>query len=144
MFKQFLYFSSEQLADFRHFIAENRQNIELITSRLLLVMGFKLHSCGTIYLREAICCYRKMPKNKKVCFGKTIYEDIAQQHASNAHNVSKDIRSSIQTCHANGRLLAFNEIYGCEIFSPNYPPTNSEFIVNVVEWMRSLELELSK
>lgn len=138
MFKHSSYFSNEQIVDFRRFIAENKQNTELITSRLMLAMGFKLHLCGAKYLREAIDYCYKLPKNAKVSFSGTVYLQIAQKFNSSARNVDRDIRTAIQCCYQSGNMLIFNDICGYNIISRQYPPTNSEFITNVVEFLRTV------
>lgn len=141
MFNHPSYLSSEQIADFRLFISENRQNIELITSRLMLATGFKPHLCGSIYLREAIqYCYLRQ-SSAKLNFSGEVYPYIAQKTNSVARNVDRDIRTSIQACYESEKMFAFNDICGYDVISPQYPPTNSEFIMKVVSWLRTLDLE---
>lgn len=141
MFQHHSYFSSEQIANFRNLIAKNCQNIELITSQLMLAMGFKMHLCGAKYIHEAIVLYYKLSDNTRVSFSKTIFPDIAQKYKSCVHNVDKDIRTAIKSCYCNGKMLAFNELCGCEIFSSQYQPTISELIVNIVTWIKTVVLE---
>lgn len=144
MFNYSSYFSNEQIVIFRHFITENRQNIELITSRLMLAMGFKMHLCGVAYLREAICYCYQLPNEAKVSFSKSVYPHIAERHASTARNVDRDIRTAIKSCYESKRMLAFNEICGYEIISPQYPPTNNEFVMQLVMWIKTIEPEYIK
>lgn len=141
MFNHSSYLSSEQIADFRLFISENRQNVELITSRLMLATGFKPHLCGSIYLREAIQYCYKLPSDGKICFSGKVYPYIAQKINSVARNVDRDIRTSIQACYESGKMFAFNDICGYEVISLQYPPTNSEFIMKVVSWLHTLDME---
>lgn len=144
MFNYFSYFSSEQGANFRDFITENYQNTELITSRLMLVMGFKMHLRGATYLREAIEYRFKLPLGEKISFSKTVYPSVASAHNTKAHNVDRDIRTAIQCCYQYGKMFIFNEICGCEMIFNQYAPTNSEFIMNVVTWLHVIEMECSK
>lgn len=141
MFQHHSYFTSEQIAIFRRYIANNRQNIKLITSRLMLAMGFKMQLRGATYLCEAINYYYRLPDGTKVSFSKNIYPLIAKQHNTKPHNVDRDIRTAIKSCYESNKMFVFNELCGCEIISPQYQPTNSELIVNIALWINSFELE---
>ena len=141
MFNHHSYLSGEQIVGFRQFIAENRQNIELITSRLMLAMGFKLCLSGCIYLHEAIIYCYSLPQNTKVNFKRTVYPYLEQKLNASAHNIERNIRNAIQNCYSNGTMIAFNDICGYEMISKQYPPTISEFVINIISWMRTFSME---
>ena len=141
MFNHHSYFSGEQIVEFRRFIAENRHNIDLITSRLMFTMGFKQNLCGAICLRAAINFCYGLPEDKKVNFDKTVYPHLAEKLGFNAHNIERNIRTAIQNCYQNGSMFILNSICGWDMISKQYPPTNSEFIVNIISWIRSFNKE---
>lgn len=137
MFSHLLYTTREQIDSFRNFVAQNLQNIELITPRLMLEVGFKLHLCGATYLQEAINYYYSLPPKSRINFNGQIYPHIAEKFDSVARNVDRDIRTAIKRCYESGRLFALNELFGCEIVSRQYMPTNTEFVVNVARWIKT-------
>lgn len=143
MFNHPLYFSDEQITNFRHFIAENSQNIEYVTSQIVSTMDFKLHLCGVNYLRDAIAYCYHLPAKTKINFNGEVYPFIAQKHNSKTRNVERNIRTAIQTCYNEGRMLEFNDICGYDLVSKRYPPTVSEFVVRVVNWIKTVEAEYS-
>lgn len=144
MFNYHPYFSNQKIVDFRHFIAENKQNIELITSRLLLVIGIKPNLRGMAYLRDAIYYCYHLPQNAKINFSAEVFPYIAQKYNTRARNVDRDILNAIHECYDSERLFIINNLFGYDIVSPKYAPTNAEFIVQIVRWMQSLELELKE
>lgn len=143
MFNHLSYLTDEQIADFHRFIANNKQNIELITSRLMLAMGFKLSLIGSTYLRETIIfCYRNYLFSN-VNFSKQVYPYLAQSHCSDERNVDRDLRTALKKCHENGRMLIVNDIFSYEIVSPHYPPSVNEFVVQLIHCINELETECS-
>lgn len=139
MFNHPSYSSGEQIVNFRRFIVQNLQNIDLITSRLLLEVGFKMHLCGANYLREAIKYCYNAPQNARLSFNGKVYPYIAKQVDSTARNVDRDIRTVIQRCYESGRMFLLNDLCGYEMISPQYPPTNTEFVIDIVCWLKTYE-----
>ena len=107
----------------------------------MLAMGFKLHLCGSSYLCEAIKYCYQLSDNEKVSFSGQVYPYVAQKRNSTVRNVARDIRTTIQSCYNGGKMFTFNEICGYELISQQYPPTNSELIMNIVAWIKTCQEE---
>lgn len=137
MAQRILDFSREEAASFRDFITKNHNNIELIVSRLLLVLGFRPNLCGVKYLRDAIIhCFHR-PKFSKVSFSGDIYPVIAKDFNANSRNIERDIRTAVQSCYYDGGMFRLNRICSYEAISEYYPPTISEFVMRSVEWLQT-------
>lgn len=123
---------------------QNKQNIELIISRLMLTIGFNPHLFGAVYLREAIFYCVCSQTDGKVSFSKEVYPYIASTHKSTPQRVERNIRTAIQSCYDSKSMLKFNQICGYDIISQQYPPTISEFVMKTVEWIKTLDSSISK
>ena len=121
-----------------------KQNIELIISRLMLTIGFNPHLFGAVYLREAIVYCVGLKTDGKVSFSGEVYPHIASNHKSTPQRVERNIRTAIQSCYDSKSMFKFNQICGYDIISPQYPPTNSEFVMKTVEWIKTLDISISK
>lgn len=140
MFQNFLY-SREENDDFRNFVLKNKYDFDQTVAHLLFALGFHANLCGVRYLREAIkYCYELMPAGK-ISFNKTIYPEVAKRCNTTSARVERNIRTAIHTCYYCGDLRNFNIIAQCPFVSSQYPPTNSEFIMQIADW---LYLELGK
>ena len=138
MFMNYHSFSNEQISELRNFISQNTQNIDLVTSRLLLAMNFKSNLCAVTYLRQAIVYCYKLPEGAKISFSKEVFPYIAQKYSSTVKCVDRDIRTAIKTCYESGNLFAVNGLCKCNFVDRSYVPTNSEFIMNLVTWLRTV------
>ena len=137
---QFFDYHNDEITDIRTFIRQNILNIDVITPRLLFVMGFKPNLCGTTYLREAIAYCFALPIYPKVSFCKEVYPAVAHKHNTTASRVERNIRTALQHCYDSGSIFKLNLICNSEVISLQYPPTTSEFVMQVVRW---LQIELS-
>lgn len=120
---------------------QNKQNIDLIVSRLMLTAGFNPQLSGVIYLREAIdycvCCQN----NCKASLSGEVYPLIAKSHASTTQRVERNIRTALQKCYNDGTLFNLNDLCGYDLISRRYPPTNGEFIAKTSEYIKTLNLQ---
>lgn len=133
-------FSREEVVNFRNFIDKNHENTEIIVSRLLLVLGFRPNLRGVMYLRDVILRCYQLPVFAKFSFSNDIYPATATLFGTSARNIERDIRTAVQACYNEGGLLKLNRICGSEVISQHYPPTNSEFVMQSVAWLR-IELD---
>lgn len=140
MEQRFVNFSREDMANFRNFIDRNHENTEIIVSRLLLVLGFRPNLRGVTYLRDVIMRCFELPTFTKFSFSNDIYPVTATLFGTSARNVERDIRTAVQVCYNDGGMFKLNRICGSDVISQHYPPTNSEFIMKSVAWLR-IELD---
>ena len=131
MFSQHLYLFNKQTDNFSGFAMKNFKNIDLVTSRLMLAMGFKLSLLGTTYLREAIVYRYDYSLDCKISLSKQILSNIAQKYNVSINSIDRDMR------------IALNDILGCGVISKQYAPTISEFIMILVTYFKTMEAEFS-
>lgn len=139
MFSHHPYFTDMQTIDLRNFAIKNKKNKDLIISRLMLSIGFKLHLCGSTYLRESIAYCLTLPQDTKINFSADVYPYIAKKHNTMARSVEKNIRTAIHNCYYNGNMLSFNDLCGYKTVSKSYPPTNADFIMSAVDLINFYE-----
>lgn len=137
---QFFDYQHDEIANIRAFIRQNILNIDVVIPRLLFSLGFKPNLCGAIYLREAIAYCFALPIYCKVSFCKDVYPTIASKLDTTASRVERDIRTALQRCYECGGMFKLNMICNSDVISLQYPPTTSEFVMQVVRW---LQIELS-
>ena len=137
MKQRFVNFSREDVANFRNFIDKNNENTEIIISRLLLVLGFRPNLRGVKYLRVVILRCYQLPEFAKFSFSSDIYPVTASLFDTSARNIERDIRTAVQTCYNEGGLFKLNCLCSSDVISQQYPPTNSEFIMKSVAWLRT-------
>lgn len=137
---QFFDYQHDEIADIRAFIRQNIQNIDVVIPRLLFALGFRSNLYGVIYLREAIAYCFTLPLFPKVSFCKDVYPAVARKLGTTASRVERDVRTALQRCYESGSMYKLNKICNSEAISSKYPPTTSEFVMQVVYW---LKIELS-
>lgn len=125
----------KQIDEYRSFIFQDYKNYDLVISRLLSVLGFKPSLCGTRFVREAImfCC--KHNEATKIHFSSEVYPTVAKACGVTADCVERDIRTALHNCYFNGNMFKFNGICGYDVVSSTYPPTNVDFITQMVSWI---------
>lgn len=125
-------------------MTQDKQNIELIIARLMLTIGFNPHLFGAVYLREAIAYCVRQQTEDKISFSGEVYPHIANTHKSTPQRVERNIRTAIQSCYDSKAMFKFNQICGYDIISTQYPPTNSEFVMKTVEWIKTIDTSICK
>lgn len=89
-------------------------------------------------MTEAIeYCYR-LPTDAKISFSGQVYPYIAQKFDTAERNVDRDIRFVLQNSYNNDRIFVINQLCGYELISHQYPPTTTEFVINVAAWLKTL------
>ena len=143
MFSQHSYLFNKQTDNFSGFAMKNFKNIDLVTSRLMLAMGFKLSLLGTTYLREAIVYRYDYSLDCKISLSKQILSHIAQKYNVSINSIDRDMRTALIKCYNDGTMFALNDILGCGVISKQYAPTISEFIMIFVTYFKTMEAEFS-
>lgn len=140
MTKQIVTLSREQIEEYRSFIFQDENNVDLIVSRLLSVLGFKPSWCGTDFIREAVKYCYALPVTSRVLFNSTVYPYVAGLCGVKSECIERDIRTALHNCYFNGSIFKYNAICCYDIVSLNYPPTNVEFVTQTVSWIKSYSL----
>lgn len=111
-------------------------NVNLVTKRLLTILGFKSKLMGTQYLEDAIV-YR-YNNAFVICVGMTnrTYVAVADMHNSTSTRVERAIRNAIMTCFSEGALKSFNTLTQANTIRDEYAPSNGEFMCSVVNWLQ--------
>ena len=124
-------FTRQQMYDY---IIQSDSDISLIVGRLLTSLGFKSKLCGTLYLHAAIMyCYNT---NNRVGIAGNAYRSVAELYDTTFSRVERSIRTAISICYFHGELSAFNILAQAPIVEAKSPPTNSEFMCSVVNWLQ--------
>lgn len=112
---------------------ENLSEMQRIIKLTLIRLGIKCDLIGFSYLEQAIAVAIEQPMliyNLKNLFA--VVAKICE--VENPFRVEANIQNAITfTFRANG-LKEMNELYGMEIFKPNYKPTTAEVIKLVAEY----------
>ncbi len=110
--------------------------IEKRVKDILHNLGFPSHLIGYQYLIAAICMiyFNEFP-NKGITT--IIYPKLATMFSTNASSVERAIRHAIEISWCRGSIKLIHEIFGYSIHIDKGKPTNSEFIITIVERLRS-------
>ena len=101
-------------------------------ANLLLSIGIPAHVKGYPYLRRAIGMLLQDPTVIRR-ITKELYPQIARSDGSTASKVERAMRHAITVAWEHGRLKNVNTIFGHRVFSPEYKPTNGEFIALIAD-----------
>lgn len=112
-------------------------NIEDRINHILNELGVPSHLKGYKYLRHAV----KMVLNDFSAVNsitKFIYSGIAKEFKTTGSRVERAIRNAIEICWYKGNLKAIENIFKFKYSKKDIRPTNSEFIIIIVEHLRKI------
>ncbi|MHB1152126.1 MAG: sporulation transcription factor Spo0A [Eubacteriales bacterium] len=110
-------------------------SIEDRIDRILKEIGVLSHLKGYKYLKHAV----KMVLNDFSAVNsitKFIYSGIAKEYNTTGSRVERAIRNAIEICWYKGNLKTIENIFNFKCSENNIRPTNSEFIITIVEQLR--------
>lgn len=102
---------------------------------IFLTIGIPAHIKGFQYLRVGVSMVIGNPDmiNR---ITKELYPSIATSFNASTSNVERGIRHAIEIAWTRGRVDLLNNILGCKVCSPQYKPTNGEFIALIASKLR--------
>lgn len=110
----------------------NRDEIEMITTNVLLKLGIPANIRGYSYIREALVCCIVSPK-KTVFITKDLYPEIAVKFKTTPQRVERAIRHAIEKCWTLRDSTVLEDYF---YLSDRKRPTNSEFIAVIADKIR--------
>ncbi len=108
-------------------------------TKLLHDLGIPSHIKGYEYVREGIIMVYENPINRGIT--KVIYPNIASKYNTTPTKVERAIRHAIEVGWNRGDLDLMEEVFGNSIDIDRAKPTNSEFIMTLVDKLK-LEYQL--
>ena len=109
-------------------------NNELKISEILKELGVPADLSGYFCLKCAIdLMHKDMSLAKQIT--KRLYPEVAKQLNSTASTVERAIRHAVETGWNRGNVELQEKMFGYTIDLEKGKPTNSEFIVTVVDWL---------
>lgn len=102
-----------------------------LLSSILYELGIPPHFRGFLYLREAVRMAATDP-DTLASVTKSLYPQIARQHATTASCVERSIRHAIDVAWRKGEADTFSQFFGC----PCGKPSNSVLIALLAEKLR--------
>lgn len=123
--------------NYKSSLEENEDDALLCKVSLLLKsIGIAVHVKGYNYLREAII-YTKNNPGRKIAATNELYPEIAKKFNTTSNRVERAIRHAIEKLwkkNANPELI--KKIFFYEPGEKEKKPTNTEFILNIVEYLK--------
>lgn len=116
-------------------IDEVKLDLQCLLVKILHSLGIPSHIKGYKYLKEGISFLYNNP-NLSNYMMKTLYPGIALNYNTKASCVEKSIRHAIQIGWDRGDYKLMEEIFGHSISFNKTKPTNSEFMVTIVDKLR--------
>ena len=117
-------------------VGDGSYDASIVVGRLFMTLVFKSKLVGTTYLKEAVLYRYKQADNARISLTKDIYPAVATKLDTTVNRVERAIRNTIYDCHANGKLMTFNEVARTEVIKENYIPTNGELISSMASWLQ--------
>lgn len=109
-----------------------QDQITFTTSNVLLQMGIPYNLTGSKYLARAVdiaihspCAVTTITKN--------IYAVIALEFGTKVANVERSIRHAVDTAWNKKKISYLNKLFGIDLYSNQYKPSNSELIALLAE-----------
>ena len=121
---------------YENLLKQGTNDIEALTTELLMFLGFKFKLSGTVYLKAAILYLYYKNYRPHVIFHNQVYAAVAEQYATTQIRVERAIRTAVCDSNTNGNLVALNELLHNNITQPEYPPSNCELISCIASWLR--------
>lgn len=140
---EILYALNERCVDeekFEETLFSGEKELEKRIANLLKEIGVPTNVLGYRYLRTAI----KFAYNTEtpISITKVLYPEIAKVHQTTPNRVERAIRHAIELSYDNGYSMdVLNRIFGNTILPSKGKPTNSQFISQLVYYMRDEEEE---
>ena len=117
-------------------VGDGSFDASVVVGKLLMTLLFKSKLVGTTYLKEAVLFRYEQSDNARVSLTKDIYPAVANKLDTTVNRVERAIRNTINDCHVNGNLYAFNDLMRGEVTKTQYSPTNGELISSIVSWLQ--------
>lgn len=117
-------------------------NNELKISEILKELGTPADLLGYHYLKYAVeLMLQDMSLMKSIT--KKLYPMIAKKFNTTCSRVERTIRHAIEVACEKGNIQLHHKLFGFTIDPNKCKPTNSEFIVTVVDWLNMNEAKES-
>lgn len=115
-------------------------NLQISITKILHELGIPSHIKGYQYIREGIGIIYEHPETIGG-ITKELYPELAEKFDTTVSRVERAIRHAIEVSWNRGNWELMEEIFGHSVDIDKAKPTNSEFIVTIVD---KLSLEASK
>ena len=117
-------------------VGDGSHDASIVVGRLFMVLLFKSKLVGTTYLKEAVLYRYEQADNSRLSLTKDVYPAVAHKLDTTVNRVERAIRNSINDCHVNGNLYAFNDLMRGDVIKTGYAPTNGELISSIASWLQ--------
>lgn len=108
--------------------AQTREEyIRVVVSKVLFYIAINRKLVGAMYLETALVnlCLKG---SALIHLHKDVYEPLSEQYGASATSVERAMRGCIRGCHEDGDLVKLNDLFTCQVFDPQFSPTNGEFL----------------
>ncbi len=113
----------------------NDKNVEKIVKLTLIRLGVKCDLIGFTYLAKSILIAIERPL--LVYNLKTLFKEVAEScGVTNPFRIEANIQNAINSTYKYKGWTSFNDLYGVEVFKPNYKPTTAEVIMLIAEYYK--------
>lgn len=106
-------------------------NIQVSISKMLHNLGIPSHIKGYQFLRDAVCMVFDNP-DMIGGITKELYPEIASKYDTTVSRVERAIRHAVEVSWNRGDLKLMETIFGHSVDIDKAKPTNSEFIVKLI------------
>lgn len=112
---------------------EDNKEVQRIIKLTLIRLGIKCDLVGFSYLVHAVEVAIEQPM--LVYNLKKLFVIVAKRcNVENSFRVEANIQNAITLTHNTKGFSSINDLYGMEVFKPNYKPTTAEIIKLVAEY----------
>ena len=112
---------------------EDNKEVQRIIKLTLIRLGIKCDLVGFSYLVHAVEVAIEQPM--LVYNLKKLFVIVAKRcNVENPFRVEANIQNAITLTHNTKGFSSINDLYGMEVFKPNYKPTTAEIIKLVAEY----------
>lgn len=112
------------------------RDLERYITQVMLDMGIPAHLKGYHYLREAILI-SEQDMNTLTSVTKLLYPSIAKRYHTTETKVERAIRNAIEVSWKRGNMQAFRQMFGYSFLTGQHRPTNSEYIYQLADKIRT-------
>ncbi len=116
---------------------DNDESLYSAIGELLYILGVPTYRKGYIYLREAIFLATKEPE-RLTAVTTLIFPRVAEKFSTTSSGVQAAVRNAIKNIWKNTDRRRLRDVFGLELLERCLydPPSNGEFIANVVETLQ--------
>ena len=108
-------------------------NSEMCIDKILHNLGMPSNIKGYQYIKDGIIL---LFNNNISSFTKDLYPTIAKKYDTNKENVERSMRHAIEISWNRGNWDLMEELFGYSIDQDKAKPTNKEYIITIVDYLK--------